>query len=322
MKAVQFAQYGDPEVLQVQEVPDPIPGPDDVLIQVKATTINRLDLFQRNGSRPIGNLPFTPGLEAAGIVLNDNQGFHAGERVMTTRALAAKGGGGHASKIAAPASDLVRIPDGVSFEEAVAAGLTASTAWDALYDVGHLQVGERVLIWAGASGVGSIAIQLAKHAGCRVFTTASNDEKAGELRRLGADMVINYKTEDVAQTVRGAGGVNLVIELVSTTLQTSIDACANDGRVVLVGNLGGQLATVDTQSWRLKQVIVLGGGIRHASPKDERRVLELIAEKAIRPIIAHKMPVEEAAEAHRILEKGEIMGKIVLIHTQVVEQDE
>jgi len=315
MKAVQFAQYGGPEVLQVREVPDPIPGPEDVLIQVKATTVNRLDLFHRNGSRPVGNLPFTPGMEAAGIVLQDNQGFHAGERVMTTRALAAKGGGGYASKIAAPASDLVRIPDGVSFEEAVAAGLTSSTAWGALFDVGHLQAGERVLIWAGSSGVGSIAIQLAKHVGCWVFTTASNDDKAAELRRLGADMVINYRKEDVAQTVRGAGGVNLVIELVGTTLQTSIDACTNDGCVVLIGNLGGQQATVDTQSWRLKQVNVFGGGIRHASPKDERRILELIAEKAIQPIIARKMPVEQAAEAHRILEKGEIMGKIVLIHT-------
>ena len=315
MKAVQFAQYGGPEVLQVREVPDPIPGPEDVLIQVKATTVNRLDLFHRNGSRPVGNLPFTPGMEAAGIVLQENQGFHAGERVMTTRALAAKGGGGYASKIAAPASDLVRIPDGVSFEEAVAAGLTSSTAWGALYDLGHLQAGERVLIWAGASGVGSIALQLAKHAGCWVFTTASNDEKTSELRRLGADMVINYKKEDVAQAVRGAGGVNLVIELVGTTLQTSIDACVNDGRVVLIGNLGGQQATVDTQSWRLKQVNVFGGGIRHASPNDERRILELIAEKAIHPIIARIMPVEQAAEAHRILEKGEIMGKIVLIHT-------
>ena len=315
MKAVQFAQYGGPEVLQVREVPDPIAGPEDVLIQVKATTVNRLDLFHRNGSRPVGNLPFTPGMEAAGIVLQDNQGFHAGERVMTTRAREAKGGGGYASKIAVPASDLVRIPDGVSFEEAVAAGLTSSTAWGALYDVGHLQAGERVLIWAGASGVGSIAIQLAKHAGCWVFTTASNDEKASALRRLGADMVINYKQENVAQTVRGAGGVNLVIELVGTTLQTSIDACANHGRVVLIGNLGGQQATVDTQSWRLKEVNVFGGGIRHASPKDERRILELIAEKALHPIIARIMPVEQAAEAHRILEKGEIMGKIVLIHT-------
>src|SRR5947209_14643081 len=122
MKAVQFAQYGSPEVLQVYDVTDPIPGPEDVLVQVKATTVNHLDLFQRDGSRPVDRLPFTPGIEAAGIVLKDNQGFHAGERVMTTRAISAKGGGGYASTIAVPVTDLVRIPDGVSFEQAAAAG--------------------------------------------------------------------------------------------------------------------------------------------------------------------------------------------------------
>ncbi len=130
MKAVQFAKYGGPEVLQVSNVPDPTPGPEDVLIQVKATTVNHLDLFQRDGGRPVDKLPFTPGLEAAGVVLNDSHGFHAGERVMTTRATAAKGGGGYASKIAVPATDLVRIPNAVTFEQAAAAGLTASTALD------------------------------------------------------------------------------------------------------------------------------------------------------------------------------------------------
>src|SRR5216683_7670123 len=116
MKAVQFAQYGGPEVLQVYEVPDPIPGPEDVLIQVKSTTVNHLDLFQRDGSRPVGKLPFTPGLEAVGVVLKDAHGFHVGDRVMTTRATAAKGGGGCASMLAVPAATLVCIPDGVSYE--------------------------------------------------------------------------------------------------------------------------------------------------------------------------------------------------------------
>jgi NADPH:quinone reductase-like Zn-dependent oxidoreductase len=315
MKAVQFAQYGGPEVLQVQEVPDPVPGPEDVLVQVAATTVNHLDLFNRDGSRPVGKLPFTLGLEAAGTVISDNAGFRRGERVLTTWAQQARGGGGYAGKIAAPASTLVRIPDGVSFEEAVAAGLTSSTAWGALFDVGGLQPGESVLIWAGSSGVGTIAIQIAQHLGCKVFTTASNEEKAAALRQLGADLVVNHKTEDVAQAVRNAGGANLVIELVGTTLQTSIDACTNGGRVVLIGNLGGQKATVDTQSWRLKLVNVLGGGVRHTSLENERRVLELIAQKAIHPVIARSMPVEQAAEAHRILAKGEIMGKIVLTHS-------
>lgn len=315
MKAVQFAHYGGPEVLQVYDVPDPIAGPEDVLIQVKATTVNHLDLFQRDGSRPVGTLPFTPGLEAAGEVLNDSQGFHTGERVMTTRAVSAKGGGGYASKIKVPAADLVRIPSTVTFEQAVALGLTSSTAWGSLFDLGHLQAKERVLIWAGSSGVGSIAIQFAKYVGCWVATTSSNNEKAAELRQLGADLVVNHKEQNVGQVIRDAGGVNLVIELVSTTLQASLDACVNDGRIVLIGNLGGQQATVDTQAWRLKRVQVIGGGVYHTSTENEQRILQLVANKAIHPVIARTMPVEEAAEAHRILASGEILGKIVLVHT-------
>ncbi len=315
MKAVQFAQYGGPDVLQVREVPDPIPGPSDVLVEVKATTVNRLDLFHRDGSRPVEKLPFTPGLEAAGVVLQDNQGFHAGERVMTTRAATAKGGGGYASKIAAPAADLVRIPDGVTFEQAVAAGLTSSTAWGALFDLGHLKAGERVLIWAGSSGVCSIAIQFAKHAGGWVVTTASSSAKASEVRRLGADMVVNHREEKVGQVVQNSHGVNLVIELVGTTLQDSIEACSPDGRIVLVGNLGGQQATIDTQVSRLKRVLIIGGGMLRTSVENERHILELIASKAVTPIIAKIMPVEQAAEAHRLVASGELIGKVVLVHS-------
>ena len=314
MKAVQFAQYGGPEVLQVQNVPDPTPNDTDVLIQVKATTVNRLDLFQRDGSRPVEKLPFTPGLEAAGVVVSDSNGFRAGERVMTTRAVNARGGGGYAGMIAAPAADLVRIPDGVTFEQAVAAGLTSSTAWGGLFDLGHAQAGERILIWAGSSGVGSLAIQLAKHAGCWVVTTAGSDAKASELRQLGADMVVNHRNEKVGEVVQNAHGVNLVIELVSTTLQDSIVACVPDGRIVLIGNLGGQQATVDTQSWRLKRVHVIGGGLLHTSVENEQRILQLIADKAIRPMIAETMPVEQAGEAHELSASGRIVGKIVLVH--------
>lgn len=314
MKALQFARYGDPDVLLVQEVPDPQPGPDDVLLAVKATTVNRLDLFQRNGSRPVNTLPFTPGLEAAGIVLTSAHGFQAGERVLTSHALAAKGGGGYASKIGAPASDLVRIPDGVSFEQAAAAGLAASTAWGSLFDLGHLQAGERVFIWAGSSGVGSLAIQLAKYAGAWVATTTSSNERAAVLRKLGADLVINPRQDDLVKTLQDHGGVHLVIELVGTTLQTSLTACALDARIILVGNLGGQQVTIDTQAWRLKRVRVIGGGMVLTTAENEERILQLIAEKKIVPLIAQTFPIAQAAQAHRLLASGEPQGKIVLIH--------
>ena len=315
MKAVQFTQYGEPDVLQVQEVADPIADPSDVLIEVKATTINRLDLFQRAGSRPVNKLPFTPGLEAAGVVLQDGNGFRAGEHVLTTRALLAKGGGGYASKLAVSANDLARIPAGVTFEQAAAAGLAASTAWGSLFDLGNLQAGERVLIWAGSSGVGTIGIQLAKHVGAWVATTASSDERARTLHELGADLVINHRTQNVGKVLQEVGGINLVIELVGSTLQTSLQASAPDGRIILVGNLGGQLATVDTQIWRLQRTQVIGGGQVHTSVANEEKFLRLIAEKAVRPFIAHTLPVEQAAEAHRQLASSEPQGKIVLTHS-------
>ena len=314
MKAVQFTQTGGPDVLQLREVPDPVAGPDDVLIEVKATTVNRLDIFQRNGSRPTGQLPFTPGLEAAGIIVQDAHGFHTGERVLTTGATQAKGGGGYASRIAAPASDLAHIPAGVSFEQAVATGLAASTAWGSLFDLGHLQANERVLIWAGSSGVGSVAIQLARHRGAWVATTASSEERSATLRKLGADLVINHRQQDVAKVLQEQGGVNLVIELVSSTLQTSLDACAPDAHIILVGNLGGKEATVDTQTWRLKRIKVIGGGTIHTSNANEERILQLVAEKAVTPLVARTLPIAQAAEAHRLLESGEPQGKIVLIH--------
>lgn len=316
MKVVQFSHPGGPEVLQVAEVPDPIPTPEEVLIDVKATTVNRLDLFQRNGSRPVPALPFTPGLEAAGVVLTASQDFQVGERVMTTRASGARGGGGYAGRIAVQTRDLVRIPAGVSFEEAAAVGLAASTAWTGLFDIGQLHEGERVLIWAGTSGVGSIAIQLAKQIGAWVLATSGSEEKASTLRQIGADMVVNHKEQSAAEAVRSVKGVNLVLELVGATLQESIDACAPEGRVVLIGNLGGQKATVDTQSWRLKRVSVLGGGLMHTTPANEEHILNLVARKVIQPQISATLPVEQAAEAHRRLANHEILGKIVLVHGQ------
>lgn len=314
MKVVQFSRYGGPEVLQVAEVPDPISTPEEVLVDVKATTVNRLDLFQREGVRPVPALPFVPGLEAAGVVVRDSQGFHAGEHVLTTRAAAARGGGGYASRIAILARDLVRIPEGVSFEQAAAAGLAASTAWTGLFDVGLLREDERVLIWGGTSGVGSMAIQLAKQAGAWVMATTGSESKADALRSLGADMIVNYKGQSIAEAARSVNGVNLVLELVGSTLQESIDACAPEGRVVLIGNLGGPKATVNTQTWRLKRVNVLGPGLMHTTPANEEGILKLVAQKTVQPLISEVLPVEQAAEAHRKLANHEVTGKIVLVH--------
>ncbi len=128
-------------------------------------------------------------------------------------------------------------------------------------------------------------------------------------------MVVNQKEQNVGQAVQDAGDVNLVIELVGTTLQVSIDACVNGGRVVLIGNLGGQQATVDSQAWRLKRVTVIGGGMLRTSRENEEHILQLIADKSVQPVIARTLPIEEAAEAHRMLASGESIGKIVIVHS-------
>jgi NADPH:quinone reductase-like Zn-dependent oxidoreductase len=160
-----------------------------------------------------------------------------------------------------------------------------------------------------------MAIQLAKHAGAWVITTAGNSAKAEELRHLGADLVINHREDNVGQVIQNAHGVNLVIELVSTTLQSSIEACANDGRIILIGNLGGQKATIDTQQCRLKRVQIIGGGVLRTSTANEQRILQLMAEKAIHSIIYRTMPIEQAAQAHRLLASGEHLGKIIMTHS-------
>src|SRR5262249_37800395 len=149
------------------------------------------------------------------------------------------------------------------------------------FDLGHLQFGERVLIWAGSSGVGSIGIQLAKRAGAWVATTASSEKRSSALYELGADLVLNHKEQNVGQVLQELQGVTLIIDLISSNLQDSIQACAPQGRIILVGNLGGKDATVDTQAWRLKRVQIIGGGLIHTTIANEEQMLHLVAVKAV-----------------------------------------
>jgi NADPH:quinone reductase-like Zn-dependent oxidoreductase len=315
MKALIFSQYGTPEVLTYTEIPDPTPQPGDVLIRVHATTVNRLDTFQRSGSRPVGSLPFIGGLEAAGVVLHDSAGFKAGERVMTSRTWE-RNIGGYAALMPIPAQNVVRIPDGVSFEQAAAMGLAASTAWNALYDVGGYQPGERVLITAGASGVGTIQVQLVKQSGGWAAATAGGAEKSAQVKSLGADLVVDHRSAPIGETVKGSGGVALAMENVSSTLNESIQSCLPGGRIVLIGNAGGREATVDTQILRINRVHLIGGGVgMRASVAAERTMLEGVAAGTLRPQIARVLPIQDGGpEAHRLIEGNQVFGKVVLLH--------
>jgi NADPH:quinone reductase-like Zn-dependent oxidoreductase len=312
MKAIIFRQFGDPSVLEYADLPDPTPGANEVLVRVHTTTVNRLDVFQRAGARPV-NLPFVAGLEAVGVVVQDAHGFKAGERVATTRPGV---NGGYASLIATPAAGLVRVPDAGTDEEAAALGLAASTAWAALFDKGHMQNGEKVLITAGASGVGTAAIQLVKMHGGWVAATAGSVEKADKLRALGTDLVINHKETQINTAIRAVqpDGVNLTMENVGSTLPDALAATALDGRIVLVGNAGGREVTLDTQDWRLRRVTIIGGGAMRTSPENERAMLDAVAAGKLRPAIGRVLSIREMAEAHRLIEANAVFGKIILRH--------
>jgi NADPH:quinone reductase-like Zn-dependent oxidoreductase len=312
MKAIIFRKFGDPGVLEYDDLPDPVPDANQVLIRVHTTTVNRLDVFQRAGSRPV-TLPFVAGLEAAGVIAADGHGFRAGERVVTTRPGTF---GGYASLIATNADGVVRIPDDVNDEEAAALGLAASTAWAALFDKGQMQEGERVLITAGASGVGTAAIQLVKLRNGWAAATAGGAEKAAKLRALGTDLVIDHKETKINDAIRTVqpDGVNLVMENVGSTLPDALAACAPDARIVLVGNAGGRDVTLDTQDWRLRRITIMGGGVLRTSPANERVMLDAVAAGKLRPAIARVLNIRDAAEAHRLIEDNAVFGKIILRH--------
>lgn len=313
MEAMLFRKYGDPDVFEHAELPDPAPSADEVLIRVVATSVNRLDLFLRNGSRSMVPLPIIPGLEAAGTVVADAHGFSAGEQVMTTNALG-EGHGGYASMLAVAADRVVRIPEKVSFEQAAAAGLAASTGWAALFTLGKMRDGERVLIQAGTSGVGTAQVQFVKMRGGWVAATAGGPGKAAELKALGVDLVIDHRNQPVGATVRDAGGVNLVMENVGSTLAESLTACLPDARIVLIGNAGGTDATINTQALRFQRITIIGGGGMHASTDDELAILQMIASGQFKPAMERVMPISQVAEAHRLIEANQVFGKIVLVH--------
>jgi putative NAD(P)H quinone oxidoreductase, PIG3 family len=231
MKAILFDAPGSPDVLRYDDAPDPIPGADEVLVRVRATAVNRADLLQRRGvyAPPPGASPIL-GLELAGEVLTPAGSWRVGDRVM-----AVVTGGGYAELAVVPVGMVMRIPDSLSFEEAAAIPEAFLTAFLNLFTLGRLQAGETVLIHAGASGVGTAAIQLARVAGARVFATAGSPEKCALCRELGAELAVNYREESFAARVleaTGGRGVDLVLDFVGAPYwQQNAAALALDGRL-------------------------------------------------------------------------------------------
>ena len=320
MKAILFDHPGPPEVLRYGEAPDPQPGVDELLVRVRATAVNRADLLQRRGGYPppTGASPIL-GLELAGEVVSGAGAWQPGDRVM-----AVVTGGGYAELAAVPAGVAIRIPDRLSFEEAAAIPEAFLTAYLNLFTLGRLESGETVLIHAGASGVGTAAIQLARAAGARVIVTAGSEQKLALCRELGAEVTINYKQESFPDRVHEATagqGANLVLDFVGAPYwEGNMAALARGGRLMIIGFLGGSRGQLDLGPILAKSLTVAGTALRRTPLPQKSALAQAFAAFALprfesgelRPVIDSVYPLEQAAEAHRAMEANRNAGKIVL----------
>jgi len=307
-------------VLRYDDVPDTQPGTDELLVRVHATAVNRADLLQRRGgyAPPPGASPIL-GLELAGEVVQPAGEWRTGDRVM-----AVVTGGGYAELAAVPAGMAMRIPERFSYQEAAAIPEAFLTAYLNLFTLGRLQAGEVALIHAGASGVGTAAIQLVCVAGARAIATAGSDEKLALCRELGAEPAINYKSEPFADRVRAATdgrGADVVLDFVGAPYwDSNMAALALGGRLMLIGFLGGSRGQLDLGALMGKSLIVSGTTLRRTALPQKLALTQAFSEFALprfargelRPVIDRVMSLAQAVEAHRVLEANTNAGKVVL----------
>ena len=323
MTVIGISKPGGPEVLLPETRPVPVPAPGELLVKVEAAGVNRPDVAQRSGSYPPPpGASDLPGLEIAGVVVALGAGaskHKLGDKVMSLVA-----GGGYAQYCIAQDAQAMAVPPALSMLEAGATPETLMTVWHNVFERGALQPGETLLIHGGSSGIGTMAIQLAKAFGSRVIVTVGSSDKADACLRLGADHAINYRTEDFVAAVKqatGGAGANVILDMVgSDYVDRNYDAAAVDGRIVQIAVLGGAKATVNVTRIMVKRLIHTGSTLRPRSNADkaamvaaiEAKVMPLMREGLIKPLMDSTFPLEKAADAHRRMETSEHIGKIVL----------
>lgn len=340
MKAALFHQHGGPEVVETGEVPVPEPAPGEVRVEVRASSLNHLDLFVRRGGLPVElPMPHVGGSDIAGVVDRVGEGVegvHPGTPVVVDPSLhydsyfdAPAGAdlpdppfqilgehraGGLAEYACVPAANLLQVPDTVTFSTAAAAGLVSVTAWRGLFQRGGLRAGERVLVTGGSGGVATVAIQMARLAGAEVFAVTSGPEKVERVRELGAHHVYDREREDFSKEVwraTGKRGVHLVLDSVGeAVLPRVLRTLAPLGRLVTYGATTGPTLEADVRLIFWKQLAVMGSTM--GTPAEFRRAMELVFGGRVRPPVQQELSLEEVRRGHELLEEGTVFGKLVV----------
>ena len=329
MRAIAMTASGGPEVLVETRRPDPVAAAGEMLVRVSASGINRPDVLQRKGAyAPPPGASDLPGLEIAGIIIGGDAaelaaaGFKLGDRVCALVA-----GGGYAELCCAPIAQCLPSPKGLSDIEAASLPETFFTVWSNVYDRGHLQAGETLLVQGGSSGIGVTAIQLAKAMGSKVLVTAGSDKKVAACVALGADVGINYKTQDFVAEVKaatGGRGADVVLDMVAGDyVAREIQCVADDGRIVIIAVQGGVQSGFNAGELLRRRLLITGSTLRPRPVAFKaaiakallQHVWPLIEAGRIKPVIHTVFPAAQAAQAHVLMESGEHIGKIVLVWT-------
>ena len=323
MRAVVISRPGGPEVLTWQEVPDPVPGPGEVLVAVAASAVNRADLLQREGhyDPPPGSSPY-PGLECSGRIISLGEGvegWSVGDEVA-----ALLSGGGYAEQVTVPVGQLLPVPAGVDRVSAAALPEVTCTVWSNVFMLAGLRPGETLLVHGGSSGIGTMAIQLGRAVGARVAVTAGSNDKLERCRQLGAEVLVNYRDEDFVEAVRTATdghGADVVLDNMGAKyLARNLEVLATSGRLSVIGMQGGTRAELDLGLLMRKRGAVFSTSLR-ARPADEKaaivastreHVWPLIESGDVRPVVDRVLPMADAAEAHRLVEQSTHVGKVLL----------
>ncbi|MBZ9643302.1 NAD(P)H-quinone oxidoreductase [Streptomyces sp. PSKA30] len=323
MHAITIPEPGGPEALVWDEVPDPVPGEGEVLVEVAASAVNRADILQRQGfyNPPPGASPY-PGLECSGRIAALGAGvagWAVGDEVC-----ALLSGGGYAEKVAVPAGQLLPVPAGAGLQQAAALPEVTCTVWSNVFMVSHLRPGETLLVHGGSSGIGTMAIQLAKAVGAKVAVTAGTEEKLERCAELGADILINYRDQDFVEEVRkatdGAGADVILDNMGAKYLDRNVRTLAVNGRLSIIGLQGGVKGELNIGALLNKRAAISATSLR-ARPLDEKaaivaavreHVWPLLAAGHVRPVVDRELPMREASAAHRLVEESGHVGKVLL----------